>query len=155
MEPAGQGDRSLRPNLRLVGPEDVGPLHRPEVGILRPLEEPLNELLPLVRGGIGKERAGLGGGGERADRIEAGAAEERGVVAALRHRNAERGEAVVNEPIDGAYLRRPHEGHSLARHDDPHRGDMAQMADEDRRVPRDHPRLEHAGGADADDPRGI
>ena len=61
----------------------------------------------------------------------------------------------MDEPVDDAYLRRPHEGDPLARHHDPHRGDMAQMADEDRRVPRDHPRLEHAGGAGADDPRGI
>ena len=65
----------------LFDAEQVGPLHRPEIGELGTGEEGIDELGPFLWIGIGDEFFRLGFGRDQADEIEAGAPDKSGVVA--------------------------------------------------------------------------
>src|SRR5208283_4903208 len=59
--------------------EEVAPPHGAEFGELVAVEEAVDEGGALVGVGVGEEAGGLLGGGESADGVEVGAAEERAI----------------------------------------------------------------------------
>ena len=60
--------------------KQVGPLHRPVVRVLGPIEQPVDQLGPLVGALVRQEGSRLRGGRQRADGVEIDAAQEGCVV---------------------------------------------------------------------------
>ena len=69
----------LAPVATLVA-QDVSPLHGPEVGVLVACQKLVDRIGPAFRVLIGQKRSDFVGRGERADRVEVGSPQERGVV---------------------------------------------------------------------------
>ena len=86
--------------LRL-DPQDVAPFHGPVIGELLPLQQPVDQGGTLVPGiAIVDELARLLGGGERADQVKVGAADEHGIRAENRP-ESQRRQFGENNAIDG------------------------------------------------------
>ena len=97
--------------LRGVGPEvdgelgldaqQVAPLHGPVVGELGAFEQAVDEGGAFVGVGVGEELRGFLGGGQRADDVEEGAAEEDGVGREVGGLDVEAFEAGEDAGVDG------------------------------------------------------
>ncbi len=59
-----------------LDPQQVAPLQGPEVGKLLALQQPVDELAPLLRVGVASKRADFVGRGQRADGVEIDASQE-------------------------------------------------------------------------------
>ena len=108
-QPARHGHGALRRDRVAIDAQQVGPAHRPVVGILRPLEQLVDQPGPLVGSRVGQERAGLRRGRQRADGVEEDAAQEGGVVGQVAGRDAQPGELVPDVAVDEVRFRRPGE----------------------------------------------
>ena len=86
--------------------EEVAELQRPEIHELGTLEQRLDEARAFVGIFVGEERANFLGRGQRADGVEGGAAQKRGVVRELRGRDAQCGELVEDVLIEGVVAAR-------------------------------------------------
>ena len=71
--PGVEGHGRLDAHAIGIGPQQVGPLVGPEVGVLGPIEQRVDQLLALGRRRAGQKRAGFVGGRQAADHVEIGA----------------------------------------------------------------------------------
>ena len=78
-----EADGPFHAREALVAAEAVRPLQGPEVDILRPLEERVDQSFALVGTGILEEPDELVRRGDQADQVEVDAAAEHGVAAEL------------------------------------------------------------------------
>ena len=79
--------------------QHVEPLQRPEVGVLGPLQQVVDQLGPLVRGGVGQELPGLVRRGQGTADVEVGPAQELRVVAQVRRLNVQQLVLGVDVPV--------------------------------------------------------
>ena len=75
-DPSMEADGPLHAREPLVAAQAVGPLQGPEVDVLGPLEERIDQPRPLVGATILEERDDLFGRGDQADHVEVDAAAE-------------------------------------------------------------------------------
>ncbi len=132
--------RRLRPEIDRVfrlDPQQVAPLQRPEVGELLALQQPVDQLAPLLRIGVGQKGAGLVRRGQRADHVQVDAAQE-----ILRRAQTSEGgmPSVLSLANTSSSIllfgldRRERRGKRL-RDDDPHDGRLPQVHRHDRTLP--------------------
>ena len=60
------------------------------LGVFRPVEQPIDQLLPFVLAGVGEKLTHLVRSGKRPDNIDVDAPDELGIVNGPRRRNAKR-----------------------------------------------------------------
>ena len=130
-DPSRHGDRAFRSDGVFIDLEEVGPALGPEVGVFGALEEMVDELSAFIGIGVGEEFACGGGGGESAGDIEAGAAQEGGIVGWWGRIDAELLEFVPDEFVDEVSFGWSVEFAGVARSCDAADGDMSGVADED------------------------
>src|SRR3990172_9058375 len=79
-EPSVQRPDSLHAHAIRIGPQQVGPLVGPEVGVLRTIEQLVDQPLALVQTGVGEEGSRFLGSRQPADRAQIGPAMKRRVA---------------------------------------------------------------------------
>ena len=80
-QPALEDPGSLLAHRLFFVAQQVGPLERPEIGELGPVDQAIDQLVSLLRVAIGQERPGLVGLGKPADRVEIGPPQEDRIAA--------------------------------------------------------------------------
>ena len=116
-DPLVVGVHRVGPQLRSAHEQDVRPLVGPIVDELRPRQEQVDQTFPFPRRGVGQVDSDLLGRRQATDRVEEGAADERGVVARRRGLEVKPLELLEHEVVDkvltcrtGEYVRRKHVG---------------------------------------------
>ena len=95
-----QGDRALQVQVPPAGPQHVGPLERPEVGVGRRIKQPVDQAGALVGGRVGEEGPCLVRCRQSAANVEVDPADELGVVGQRSRRDAALGERAGQGVVD-------------------------------------------------------
>ena len=126
-DPARHGDRALRRHGVFVHFQNIGPFHRPEVGVLGTFQKLVDQLGPFVRRRICEEGTRFQRRRQSADHVEEDAAQEGGVVGQIARRNAEAFEFIPDVFVDEIRFRRPRELHPGPRQRHPTDGDVTHV----------------------------
>ena len=132
IQPARERIRSLVVKQLLGVVQVVAPVQRPEIGVLGPIQEAVDDLAALLRVGVRQKLPSFLRGGDHADRVEVHPAEKGRVVGHRGWRYVQLAELPKHVPIDRMVGIDDGDGMALRHHADTGRGDCSKRADKHR-----------------------
>ncbi len=140
-QPPRNRHRPLRPDRVPVHPQQVTPLHRPEISVFRALQQTVDHPGPLVRPAVRQKLPGLRGCRQRADGVEIHPPQEGRIIHHPARRNAQKRQLVPHMPVHQVVFRRSGETVPRSGQRHPAHGHIPHMAHQNRGLTRVLPGL--------------